>query len=91
MTQEKIAKKLGSENDILHMAEGFPLPVCKFKRTYFSPIFKGIATYGYCASKAETYYGLKLNLVINSWGLISGITFALANCDERESLWELAI
>ena len=40
----------------------------------FSSIFKGTATYGYCASKAETYYGFKGNLSINSAGVITGIT-----------------
>jgi hypothetical protein len=71
------------------MADGFPLPICKFKRAHFSRIFKGIASYGYCASKAETYYGFKGNVAINSEGIISNITFAPANIDERESLWDI--
>ncbi len=89
MIQKEIAHKLNAENDSLHMADGFPLPVCKFKRAYFSRIFKGFAGYGYCASKAETYYGFKGNLAINSVGVISNITFTSANIDERESLWEI--
>lgn len=87
--QEKIAEQLNAKQDALHMADGFPLPICKFKRAYFSRIFKGIASYGYCASKAETYYGFKGNLVINSAGVITNITFTPANIDERESLWEI--
>jgi hypothetical protein len=31
MLQSTIAKQLNAENDSLHMADGFPLPVCKFK------------------------------------------------------------
>lgn len=85
--QWHIAKQLHAENDSLHIADGFPLPLCKFKRSHFSLIFKGIAAYGYCASKAETYYGFKGNIAINSLGVISNITFTPANIDERESLW----
>ena len=41
-----------------------PIPVCKFGRAYFSKLFKDISTYGYCASKKETYFGLKLHEVL---------------------------
>ena len=51
--------------------------------------FVGDATYGYCASKGETYYGFKGNLLINSDGVITGVTLTQANVDERESLWDL--
>ena len=73
----------------IHMADGLPMPVCHFKRAGFSSIFKGVASYGYCASKSETYYGFKGNLVISSEGMITGITVAPANIDERESLWDI--
>jgi len=71
------------------MADGFPISICKFKRAYFSRIFKGFASYGYCASKEEKYYDFKGNLVINSAGVIKGVTVTAANIDERESLWEI--
>lgn len=87
--QEKLASDLGGFGDILHIADGFPMPICKFKRAHFSSIFKGTATYGYCASKAETYYGFKGNISINSAGVITGITAAPAHFDERESLWDV--
>lgn len=89
MIQADIAPTLNAENDTLHMADGFPLPICQFKRAYFSRLFKSISSYGYCASKGEMYYGFKGNLVINSTGIISNITFTPANIDERESLWEI--
>ena len=87
--QEKVAERLNARNDDLHIADGFPLSICKFKRAYFRSLFKGIASYGYCASKDEKYYGLKGNVAINSIGVISNITFTPANVDERESLWEI--
>lgn len=87
--QKKLAKQLGATSDFLHLADGFPMPVCHFKRANFSQIFVGEAAYGYCASKNETYYGFKGNLLINSEGVITGATVTPANIDERESLWDL--
>ena len=83
------ATQSGALLDRLHMADGLPMPVCHFKRAGFSSIFDGIASYGYCASKGETYYGFKGNLVIGSDGMITGITVTPANIDERESLWDI--
>lgn len=75
--------------DPIHFSDGFPIPVCHFKRAYFSQLFKGEATYGHCASKDETYYGFKGNLVISSSGIITGITVTQAHIDERESLYDI--
>ncbi len=87
--QMKIGDQLHATDDTLHMADGFPIPVCKFKRAKYSRVFKGEAGFGYCASKDETYYGFKGNVVINSEGVISSITATAANIDERESLWDI--
>ena len=86
---KSLAKKLGSFSDPLHMADGFPMPVCHFKRAYFSRIFRGEAAYSHCASKDEKYYGFKGNILISSEGVITDITVTAANIDERDSLWEL--
>lgn len=87
--QKQLATELDAFNDSLHLADGFPMPVCHFRRANFSQIFAGEAAYGYCASKGETYYGFKGNLLINSEGIITAITVTQANIDERESLWDL--
>jgi hypothetical protein len=87
--QMVLAKQLGAFSDRLHMSDGFPMPVCHFKRACFSRVFSGEASYGYCASKAEAYYGFKGNLLINSEGVITEITVTQAHVDERESLWDL--
>src|SRR5688572_29658671 len=65
------------------------MPVCHFKQAYFSRLFAGEADYGYCASKGETYYGFKGNILINSEGVVTEITATSANIDERNSLWDL--
>ncbi len=54
--QQELSEMLGGFSDELHMADGFPIPICKFKRAGWSRSFRGEASYGYCASKAETYY-----------------------------------
>lgn len=89
LIQKLLATGLGAFSDSLHLADGFPVPVCHFRRANFSKIFAGEAAYGYCASKGETYYGFKGNVLINSDGVITGITLTQANIDERESLWDL--
>jgi len=87
--QKELATQLGATSDFLHLADGFPMPVCHFKRANFSQIFADEAAYGYCASKGETYYGFKGNLLINSEGVITAATVTQANIDERKSLWDL--
>jgi IS5 family transposase len=65
------------------------MPVCQFGRAHLSRTFAGEAAYGYCASKKQTYYGFKGNLLISPEGVITRLTVTAANIDERESLWEL--
>jgi Transposase DDE domain len=86
MIQKNLAKRIGAFCDTIHMADGLPIPVCKFARANFSRIFEGDAAYGYWASKKETYYGFKGNVSISSERIITGITVTPANIDERESL-----
>jgi len=87
--QEKIAEQLDAGHDSPYMADGSPLPIARFKRSYFSRLFEGVAAYGYCASKGEIYCGFKGNVAINAAGVIKGITFTAANVDERESLFDI--
>jgi len=84
LLQEKLASHLGAFADPLHMIDGLPMPVCSFARAHFSRVFKGDASYGYCASKKEKYYGFHGHIVINSIGVITAATFTKANVDERD-------
>ena len=89
LLQESLACKLGVFADNLHLIDGLPIPVCKFARAHFSQVFKGEATYGYCATKQERYYGFRGHIVINSIGVVTAATFAAANIDERDVCHEL--
>jgi hypothetical protein len=84
MLQENFASKLGAFADKLHLIDGLPMPVCKFARAHFSQVFKGKASYGYCATKQERYYGFRGHIVVNSIGVVTAGTFTSANVDERD-------
>ena len=79
-----LAKELGAFTDDIHIVDGFPMPLCNFRRAHFSKLFKGEADYGHCAAKNQTYYGFKGHLLISFNGIITDVTFTAANIDERE-------
>ena len=54
----------------ISIIDGFPMPVCGFKRAYFSRLHKGKASYGYCAAKDMKYYGFKGHLLIDESGVV---------------------
>lgn len=80
MSQLKL--QFGSDN--IHFMDGFPIPVCRYARAKRHKNFKGFAGFSYCAAKQEKYYGFKGHIIINFSGMITGYTFAPANCDERD-------
>lgn len=87
--QDRLAYEQGNFSDNIHIVDGFPMPVCKFGRANRCRVFKGDASYGYCASKDETYYGFSGHIVISYDGGVSAITVTAANESEREALWEM--
>lgn len=89
--RERFAAILLADNSSdLRIIDGFPMPVCNFRRAHFSKVFKGDAHYGHCASKNLTYYGFKGHLLIDASGTIVGLTVTAANVDEREAFFDLA-
>jgi len=89
LIQTVLARCLGAESDNIHIVDGFPLPVCAFRRARGSKLFKEHAQYGHCASKGQTYFGFR-GLVCTSFeGVITGITLTAANIDERDALWDV--
>jgi len=71
--------------------EGLPLPVMKFhlapQRTRDWDAHG--ATFGYCASKKQTYFGYRLNLVVTLGGIILDFELTSANADERDAAEDL--
>lgn len=87
--QKNIAHEVNAFSDSIHLVDGFPMRVCKFRRANKCRIFKGEANHGYCASKDEKYYGFSGHVVVSFSGAISGITVTTANASEREALREM--
>ena len=87
--QRKFSTKLGAFTDKIYIVDGLPVPVCHFKRAFFSKIFRGKAGYGYCAAKDEKFYGFRGHLLISFSGVVTGFTVTNASADERDALWEL--
>jgi hypothetical protein len=67
--------------DRVRIVDSTPIPVVKLYRGGYTPCFKrGIETnFGYCASKKEYYYGVKLSLFITLEGVITNIGIHPAN------------
>ena len=72
------------------IADSFPLEVCKFGRAHFCKSFKcDGATYGYCASKKQTYFGYKIHVITTVDGATMVFDITPANVDDRTSLRDM--
>lgn len=87
--QNHLIAEMGSKHERIHIIDGFPIPVCHFRRAPRCKKFSEEADYGHCASKKETYYGLQGHLVISESGAITGFTVTAASAGERESSFEI--
>ena len=87
--QAVLARRLGAYDDRIHIVDGFPLPICAFRRAPNSRLFQDQAAYGHCASKGQTYFGFHGLISISFDGVISAITLTPANVDERDALNEV--
>ncbi len=88
--RKKIARELLPSGSQLSVIDGYPIPVCGFRRAHFSKLFKGNAEFGYCAAKDLRYFGFKGHLLIDQSGVILDCAVAAANIDEREMIFEMA-
>lgn len=89
LLHQKLAWELGAYTESIHMIDGFPVPICRFVRAKRCKLFPGIASYGHCASKDETYKGFHGHAIIDYSGTITGLIFTAANTDERISMFDL--
>jgi len=94
--QHCLAVELGAFADSVHLVDGIPIPLCCFSRAPNCRSFQGVAAYGYCAAKKQTYYGFHGHLLISATGVITGfsLTPAFLVCrrlygSEREALWDM--
>lgn len=79
-----------NENCEYKIVDSFPLIVNKFGRAYFGKRLREYSSYGYCASKKEKYYGMKVHVVTDLYGNPIDYLLTKANVDDRDALYELS-
>lgn len=84
--KQLIFAHLFAPKDNVHITDGVPMPICHLARASRSKLFRGEATFGFCAAKDEHYYGFKGHVIIDLNQQIVGFTLAPANIDERDVL-----
>jgi hypothetical protein len=65
------------------LIDSLPVPVCRFARAYRCRAFRGLAAFGYDPVAHQTYYGLRLHLLVAWPGVITAATLAPANEADR--------
>lgn len=83
-----LCQTMGVIDSTVHRVDGFPLPLCNFRRAKHCRLFQEEADYGYCASKNMTYYGFQALVIVSSVGVVTGFTVMAANHDEAEGVYE---
>ena len=91
LLHEQLLQTWSAQSSDLYRVDGFPMPVCGFKRASQSKVFRGLASFGSSATKLGTFYGFRGHLLINAQGMIMGLEVAAANIDERDVVPELVI
>lgn len=86
---QQLAAQLGAFDDEVHLIDGLPMPLCCLTYAGRCQSFQGIAAFGYCAAKDESFYGFRGHLTLSLNGVITDFTITPANGDEREALWEI--
>ena len=86
-----IRRELNKANNSKYkIVDSFPLINNEFGRAYFGKRLRDISSYGYCASKKETYYGMKVHVVTDLYGNPIDYVLIKANIDDRDVLFELS-
>lgn len=75
--------------DSVHIVDGFPIPVCHFRRANRGSCFKGEAGYGRSPSKRQLYFGFKGHLLFSASGVIENFILTPANTSEYAVLNDL--
>ena len=88
---QHLLQELNADQSDLHRVDGFPLPVCGFKRATQAKVFEGLASFGCSVTKLGTFYGFRGHLLISAQGVVMGLAVTPAHIDERDVVPELAI
>ena len=83
--QQTFCEAVGGYETPVHRVDGFPMPLCNFRRARRCRLFEGEASYGYCAAKHLTYYGFQ---GVGGCGVITGMIVMAAHQDEAQGVYE---
>src|ERR671928_479179 len=67
----------------LALIDSLPVPVCRFARAYRCRSLRSLSAFGYDPVAHQTYYGLRLHLLVAWPGVIAEATLAPANEADR--------
>ena len=84
--KEEIQRRLFPADQLLHIIDGVPMPLCHYARSGRCKSLKAHCAYGYCAAKDEKYWGMRGHPVMNMDGYIVHCSYTDAATDERETL-----
>ena len=86
LVHQRLIQALGADQQDLYLMDGFPMPVCGFKRAPQARVFQGSASFGCSATQLGTFYGFRGHLLISAQGAVLGLAVTPANRDERDVL-----
>jgi hypothetical protein len=87
--KQKLLSIFTPSRDEIHIIDGVPMPICHKARAYRCKSLPGLASWGYCASKDEYYYGVRGYPLINLKGQIVSFSVTPANISERDILGDM--
>lgn len=91
LLHEQLLGELGVSHSRLYRVDGFPMPLCGFKRAPQAQVFKEHASFGSSKTKLGTFYGFRGHLLIDASGIVLGLSITAANVDERAVVPELTM
>lgn len=88
--REYLLKQLQVENDPIRIIDSTPVPVVRYVRG-FGPLAKSFerASFGYCATQEEKYFGFKLHLLTTRTGIPTHFDITEARLHDVKMLEEL--
>jgi hypothetical protein len=87
--QQRLSELLATGS--LRLADGTLVGVANYAGCAHKSEFAGLAAYGYCPSKSEWVWGMRLVLLVDCKGLPIGYTLVAANEKEYEPVRQLAL
>jgi hypothetical protein len=91
LVHQRLIQALAADQQDLYLIDGFPMPVCGFKRAPQARVFQGSASFGHSSTKLGTFYGFRGHLLISAQGAVLGLAVTPANGDERDVVPELVV